>query len=522
MSNPPENLTLTASGTTIDLIWSPASEGGNAYYQIERATSEAGPWNVITGLLTLATYRDSSSLDEDTTYYYRVFGYNGNSIRTTESSNIDNAATISKAPTGFNIVPSTGSIQYSWTDKSHVETGYYVCTSTYGRISPDLGTDASSWTESGLTPNTQYSRCIEVYNPAGSAYCNVISSYTLANPPTGLSVVTVAANAVALSWDANRNPPRTRFGLAHSGDNFSTDISSDIVFVSDLTLPATIVYGLSPNTTYWFRVWAYNGDRIQTEYTEEISTKTATTGYLSQPHEGYTEEIDTTEGIKIKVEVPDTAFSVPTKKMEINLVGSGHAKFDSVKAADQATKNKGVTQAYEIIIVDYLNNILSPDDFHDRIRLTFTYPPDLGLAQENQLRIFRLNEATRCWEEQDDCKVNAVANTISLDLNHLSIYKVMSKVTEGFEELIVYPNPFKVREAKDGFVKFINLPNKVTLQIYSIAGELVYDKEYVDTKGGITWNGKNNSGKRAATGIYVYLLKDDNGHKKKGKLSVIW
>lgn len=384
--------------------------------------------------------------------------------------------------------------------------------------------DSNIYECSEMSPNTKYTFRYQVKDGLGNCteWSNSYSKYTLANPPTGLSVVSAVANAVALSWDANSNPSWTHYGIASSMDNFTANVSTSVVFADNLMDTTGFIFDLTPGTSYWFRVWAYNGEKVQTSYDGPIIIRTALTGIWNPPRRKYAEEINTVEGIKIKVEVPDTAFNTPTKKIEINLIGSRHTKFDLVQAANQATKNRGVTQAYEIIITDYLNNILSPDDFHDKIKLTFTYPPDLSLAQENQLRIFRLNEATRRWEEQDDCKVNAVAKTISLDLNHLSIYKVMSKVTEGFEELIVYPNPFKVREAKDGLVKFINLPNKVTLQIYSIAGELVYDKEYVDTKGGITWSGKNNSGKRVATGIYVYLLKGDNGHRKKGRLSVIW
>lgn len=70
-----------------------------------------------------------------------------------------------------------------------------------------------------------------------------------------------------------------------------------------------------------------------------------------------------------------------------------------------------------------------------------------------------------------------------------------------------YPNPFNPTTQ----INF-DLPqkSKVTIQIYSIRGELVatlLDKEIAPGRHKITWDGRNSRGVRAASGIYIYRIK---------------
>jgi len=424
------------------------------------------------------------------------------------------------APTNFEgVAISTSEIKWSWKDNYDYEDGFLVQTSTQS-VSETLSKNTTFWIELGLLPNTEYTRHVKTFGPGGDTDSNENSCYTLANLPTDLKIIAPYANAITLSWNTNDNPSSTRFGLAHSRDNFIADISNVIVFASNLTASRTIVYGLSADTTYWFRVWAYNEDGIKTNYAEPTTAKTAAAGYLNPPHTTYTKEIVTIDGQRIIITVPVTAFDVPTI-ITANLIDTEHPKFEIVKDADKETRYIEVTKPYELIVKDNLGNILGPNDFKDNVQIEFTFPSSFNLAQKNLLRIFRLNEIARKWEEQMDYRIDASNNKIALSVDHFSVFEVMQKITFGFSGLIVYPDPFKAKEAKDECVKFINLPKEVIFRIYNIAGELVYKKEYEDTQGGITWDGKNNDGRKVATDVYIYLLEDNNGHKKKGKLLVI-
>ncbi|MBU1598673.1 T9SS type A sorting domain-containing protein, partial [bacterium] len=90
---------------------------------------------------------------------------------------------------------------------------------------------------------------------------------------------------------------------------------------------------------------------------------------------------------------------------------------------------------------------------------------------------------------------------ISVESSELSLQTVSLK------DSICYPNPSRI-----GYVKF-NLPLDTKIQIYNIAGELVFSNERFDTNP--TWQTKN-----IASGTYLYILTNGND-KKAGKIGVI-
>ena len=76
---------------------------------------------------------------------------------------------------------------------------------------------------------------------------------------------------------------------------------------------------------------------------------------------------------------------------------------------------------------------------------------------------------------------------------------------EGNQKAVVYPNPFYV--SRDRIITFA-IPSKIfpkfsEIKIYNMEGELVKKVE------GMTWDGKNHAGSRAASGIYVFRMKTD-------------
>jgi hypothetical protein len=95
---------------------------------------------------------------------------------------------------------------------------------------------------------------------------------------------------------------------------------------------------------------------------------------------------------------------------------------------------------------------------------------------------------------------------------------------ERVEGVINFPNPF--RPSKDDKVTIsFPLDLEVTVKIYNLAGELVrkLDEEGSEVrpdKGEAYWDGKNEEGDKASSGLYIYLLKGDEG-KATGKITLI-
>jgi len=99
------------------------------------------------------------------------------------------------------------------------------------------------------------------------------------------------------------------------------------------------------------------------------------------------------------------------------------------------------------------------------------------------------------------------------------------RVADYIDDIRVVPNPYIVTSLFDPkenvrSLKFMYLPDKCDITIYSLSGVKV--KEIKHTGGGIeNWNLTNDFGQDIAFGVYVYVVKANDGSKKIGKLAVI-
>jgi hypothetical protein len=92
-------------------------------------------------------------------------------------------------------------------------------------------------------------------------------------------------------------------------------------------------------------------------------------------------------------------------------------------------------------------------------------------------------------------------------------------VASDLEGIIVYPNPLNARAGQTAFT-FNNLTENARIRIYKMNGELVAEKEIADSDGKAVWDATNKDGAAAAGGLYVYLVTNDGGQKKTGKLAI--
>jgi hypothetical protein len=83
--------------------------------------------------------------------------------------------------------------------------------------------------------------------------------------------------------------------------------------------------------------------------------------------------------------------------------------------------------------------------------------------------------------------------------------------TPDLETILVVPNPYRAAEVWDQpgahEVHFINLPQKATIKIFTVAGDLVTQLEHNDpVRDFEPWNLKNGKGNDVASGIYIYRI----------------
>lgn len=94
------------------------------------------------------------------------------------------------APSGLSgSADSSTAITWSWTDNSSNETGFRVDDSDNNDKSGNLAAGATSWQETGLSPNTSYTRHVHAFNTAGdSAASSNATAVTLSSAPTSSNI----------------------------------------------------------------------------------------------------------------------------------------------------------------------------------------------------------------------------------------------------------------------------------------------------------------------------------------------
>ncbi len=100
----------------------------------------------------------------------------------------------------------------------------------------------------------------------------------------------------------------------------------------------------------------------------------------------------------------------------------------------------------------------------------------------------------------------------------------------NWDKVNVFPNPlFGINEGvsytggkfDEPYVTFNNLPNKVTIQLYTVSGVLVRTLEKDDATSILRWDLENESALRVASGMYIALVSNPEFGDKVLKVAII-
>jgi len=157
--------------------------------------------------------------------------------------------------------------------------------------------------------------------------------------------------------------------------------------------------------------------------------------------------------------------------------------------------------------------------------LTLSYPEFTDNAGvERRVRIFRLNPSstTGVWELLPGRQVvDTIRNTVTASTDTLSAFRVaVLNLPQTLDKVKVYPNPYIYGRSSSGRITFVNLPEKATIQIYTLTGELVRTIQVEPMAGRASWDLKNEAGRPVGGGIYVYLVKGETG-KARGRIVIL-
>ncbi len=254
---------------------------------IVETSGDGSSWSILTTTTSLNTVH--SILDADKLYYYRVKARNGNSVEsgynasisTYTLSNIPSAPTLSNnGLTGINCDINVNS-NPAWTTYAiKVSSGaadYFVQDNGTLGLSKIFFIDSYWGNKSviGLSTNTMYnfSAIAKNQNNIETDASPVASLSTLADVPANLNFA-VTYSSITLFWSGETNPYGTHYGISYSTfSNFSTIVTT-LSYSGNLILQTkTFDFADLENTTFWFRLWAYNNNGVATAHISG-STKT--------------------------------------------------------------------------------------------------------------------------------------------------------------------------------------------------------------------------------------------------------
>ena len=269
----------TNGSSEIDLTWSKPADHGSAItgYTLQRKSGSGNYADVSDSIAASATSYSDTGLTRATTYTYRIRAKNsvtGNATWSNEPSETTDAippAAITDLSATKDATNGDTEIDLSWTAPNNggaAITGYTLQrkagSGNYADVSTSILASATSYSDTGLTPNTQYTYRILAKNSAGSGgWSNTPSATTDASKPAAVSDLAAAKDAtngateIDLTWSTPANNGFTLTGYtlqrkSGSGNyaDVSTNIGASVTSYSDT--------GLTPVTTYTYRIRATN------------------------------------------------------------------------------------------------------------------------------------------------------------------------------------------------------------------------------------------------------------------------
>jgi len=303
MAAPTDLIANRISEGEISLSWSDNTTDESGF-NIERCTgSGCADFSALTTTAADTTsYNDTSGLDPNTTYRYRI-----NASKTADCSwttvwaTPAEATTTLSTPTDLTATPvNTSRIDLSWTDNFGFETGFEIerCEGsgcdTFASLTT-VAADATSYSDSTVCENTTYNYRVRATRTSAptweSGWSNTDEGTTPAKQaPDTLNVSWVSEETLSISWN-DTTTDETGFELDRC-EGAGCDFSAKTTIILGADTTTYVDQGLTPDTTYRYQIRAYK--TADCPWQSDYSAAAEGTTTLTPPSELTATAIDTT------------------------------------------------------------------------------------------------------------------------------------------------------------------------------------------------------------------------------------
>lgn len=523
-----ENLTGSRCNGGVDdtyclrWTWKPVQTNG---FKVYSSSSNDVMANIAAGIFQY----DQIGLGTNTAHSVRVsaLGSGGEGPLAISATNYTYAATpiLSGPPIIFY---GTETLTFAWgRNQNSFDTAFEVSVGSFNvketTFTTNDNSETMSFTASNLIPAEIYVASVSAFNAVGarSGYLKISTTVasTDAREVSNLRIITATPSSISIAWDRNGNASTATFSVRYSSDNFVSNISTWIAFSDSFNGLAATISGLSTNVSYTIRVTARS---LNLRESIAVSTKTTTPsgGALQGSLSGITSPlndvlIDGTlgNGRYVALYIPAGAYPIP-----VNVTISS--------IANTAGLCPGATNVSISINVEPELDPVVPVILSMRYRVPPEVPEnELGNIDPLLLTVFRRDTLKGSCVPMKT-SVDTTARLINVTLNKLTSLQSQSSGGLGALDLLpvalngsfmagevipsagvdgarIFPNPFTPR--RESFMTFLNMPANARIRIYSMRGDLVYDR-LADAKGMLTWPGLNKSGREVASGVYFAIV----------------
>lgn len=220
-----------------------------------------------------------------------------------------------------------------------------------------------------------------------------------------------------------------------------------------------------------------------------------------------------------------TKVSVPASAVEADTVTLSIVN-NPLGAPEQALAFNPVGQAAEVLLSNGQHQLANGRT----AGIILTYPDENGDGivdgtpiRAERLEIYSWDPVAGAWLDDLNCSVDKDRRQVIGNTPHFSYFAVFAPMAATLSAVRAYPNPWKPGSGgrfDAAGVTFDNLTSDARIRIYTIAGELVRELRVTPADSGVkVWDGRNSSGSRAASGIYLVLIRA-GGKDKTLKLGV--